>query len=88
MSVEAPDLGVAHTEGPSTCDAVITVKDNGAGISASALPHVFDMIAQSASARKHAARGLGIGLAIVKHLLTAHNGMVTIASAGECRGRR
>ncbi|WP_063786957.1 ATP-binding protein [Paraburkholderia caribensis] len=86
LSVEAPDLGTAHTDGPSPSDAVITVKDNGAGISASALPHVFDMFAQSASARKHAAGGLGIGLAVVKHLVTAHNGTVTIASAGEGQG--
>ncbi len=84
LSVEAPDLGIAHTEGP--CEAVITVKDNGAGISASALPHVFDMFAQSASARKRAAGGLGIGLAVVRHLVEAHNGTVTIASAGEGRG--
>jgi signal transduction histidine kinase len=86
LSVDAPDLGIAHTEGASPCDAVITVKDNGAGISSSALPHVFDMFAQSASARKHAAGGLGIGLAVVRHLVTAHNGTVTIASAGEGLG--
>ncbi|SEI28597.1 hybrid sensor histidine kinase/response regulator [Paraburkholderia hospita] len=86
LSVEAPDLDIAHTEGPSPCDAVITVKDNGAGISASALPHVFDMFAQSASARKHAAGGLGIGPAVVRHLVTAHNGTVNIASTGEGQG--
>jgi CheY-like chemotaxis protein len=62
------------------------VKDNGAGISSSLLPHVFDMFAQSASARRHAGGGLGIGLAVVKHLVTAHNGTVTIASAGEGQG--
>jgi CheY-like chemotaxis protein len=44
------------------------------------------MFAQSASARRHAEGGLGIGLAVVKHLVTAHNGTVTIASAGEGRG--
>jgi signal transduction histidine kinase len=86
LSVAAPDLSIAPTEGQSPCDAVITVKDNGIGISASVLPHVYDMFAQSASARKCAAGGLGIGLAVVKHLVTAHNGTVTIASTGEGQG--
>ncbi|MFM0074920.1 ATP-binding protein [Paraburkholderia sediminicola] len=44
------------------------------------------MFAQSASARRHAEGGLGIGLAVVKHLVAAHNGTVTIASAGEGQG--
>jgi signal transduction histidine kinase len=86
LSVEAPDLSIEPTPGSSPCDAVITVKDNGSGISASLQPHVFDMFAQSASARKRAEGGLGIGLAVVKHLVTAHNGTVTIASAGEGQG--
>ncbi|WP_429318765.1 hybrid sensor histidine kinase/response regulator [Paraburkholderia sp. GAS448] len=86
LLVEAPDLstGSIHDSSPRT--AVITVRDNGAGISSSLLPHVFDMFAQAASARRHAAGGLGIGLAVVKHLVTAHNGTVTIASAGEGQG--
>ncbi|MFM0091750.1 ATP-binding protein [Paraburkholderia sediminicola] len=86
LLVEAPDLstGSIHESSPRT--AVITVTDNGAGISPSLLPHVFDMFAQSASARRHAEGGLGIGLAVVKHLVAAHNGTVTIASAGEGQG--
>ncbi len=44
------------------------------------------MFAQSASARERADGGLGIGLAVVRHLVTAHNGTVTIASAGEGQG--
>ena len=86
MSVDAPDLSIAPTGGQTPGDAVITVKDNGTGISASVLPRVFDMFAQSASARKRAAGGLGIGLAVVKHLVSAHNGTVTIVSAGEGQG--
>ncbi|MEZ0606080.1 ATP-binding protein [Paraburkholderia sp. IW21] len=86
LTVEAPDLSSEPTPGESPGDAVITVKDNGSGIPASLLPHVFEMFAQSASARKHSEGGLGIGLAVVKHLVTAHNGAVTIASAGEGQG--
>jgi signal transduction histidine kinase/CheY-like chemotaxis protein len=86
LSVEVPDRSISPTGDPSPSDAVITVKDNGVGISASALPHVFDMFAQSASARKRAVGGLGIGLALVKHLVAAHNGAVTIASDGEGQG--
>lgn len=86
LSVEAPDLSVESTLDSSRRHAVIKVKDNGAGIASSLLPHVFDMFAQSASARGNADGGLGIGLAVVKHLVAAHNGTVTIASAGEGLG--
>jgi CheY-like chemotaxis protein len=44
------------------------------------------MFTQSASARTRADGGLGIGLAVVKYLVTAHNGTVTIASSGEGQG--
>jgi len=86
LTVEAPDLSVESTDGSTPRYAVITVRDNGTGISPSLLPHVFEMFAQSASARKRPEGGLGIGLAVVKHLVTAHNGTVTIASAGEGQG--
>jgi signal transduction histidine kinase/CheY-like chemotaxis protein len=86
LTVKAPDLSVESTYGSSPRYAVVTVKDNGTGISPSLLPHVFEMFAQSASARKRPEGGLGIGLAVVKHLVTAHNGTVTIASAGEGQG--
>lgn len=86
LLVEAPDISSESTDGSSPRNAVITVKDNGTGISSSLLPHVFEMFAQSASARKRAEGGLGIGLAVVKHLVAAHNGTVTIASAGEGHG--
>ncbi|MFM0264810.1 hybrid sensor histidine kinase/response regulator [Paraburkholderia sediminicola] len=86
LLVEASDLSKESTHDSLPRTAVITVRDNGAGISPSLLPHVFDMFAQAASARLHAAGGLGIGLAVVKHLVTAHNGTVTITSAGEGQG--
>ncbi|MFL9858652.1 ATP-binding protein [Paraburkholderia madseniana] len=86
LLVEAPDLctGSIHDSSPRT--AVITARDNGAGMSSSLLPHVFDMFAQSASSRRHAEGGIGIGPAVVKHLVTAHNGTVKIESAGKGQG--
>jgi len=86
LTVEARDLSIAPPDALLPCDAVITVKDNGSGIPAPLLPHVFEMFAQSASARECATGGLGIGLAVVSHLVKAHDGTVTIASAGEGQG--
>ena len=64
----------------------ITVADNGVGIRADFLPHVFDRFRQAdaSTTRKHG--GLGLGLAIVKHLVEQHGGTVTASSAGEMQG--
>jgi signal transduction histidine kinase len=64
---------------------VIAIRDNGIGISAKALPHVFDMFVRDAQAAvSH--DGLGIGLAIVRELVKAHEGVVSAQSAGEGKG--
>ncbi|HVG24836.1 MAG TPA: ATP-binding protein [Thermoanaerobaculia bacterium] len=62
----------------------IKVTDTGEGISAELLPHVFDRFQQGADARKHG--GLGLGLAIVHHLVELHGGSITAASAGAGQG--
>lgn len=61
----------------------ITVSDTGEGISAEVLPFIFERFRQanSTSTRRHG--GLGLGLAIVRHLVEVHGGMVQAASAGE-----
>lgn len=66
--------------------AEITVTDTGQGIPADFLPFVFDRFRQAdgSSARKHG--GLGLGLAIVRHLAELHGGTVHVASAGEGLG--
>ena len=66
--------------------AVITVKDNGSGISPDFLPHVFDRFSQqdSSSTRKH--EGLGLGLAIVRHLAELHGGGAAVESDGKGKG--
>jgi CheY-like chemotaxis protein len=63
-------------------DLRITVKDTGIGLSAAALPKVFEMFSQVNSAIDRADGGLGIGLALVKGLVTLHGGTVEAASAG------
>lgn len=85
LLVEAPDLSIEQTCA-TRHETIMTVKDSGIGIPASLLPHVFDMFVQSTSARKHVEGGLGIGLAVVKHLVTAHYGTIEISSAGEGLG--
>src|SRR5205085_10553581 len=64
----------------------LTIADTGDGIEAEFLPHVFDRFRQadSTSSRKHG--GLGIGLTIVKHIVTLHRGSVRVDSRGKGHG--
>jgi PAS domain S-box-containing protein len=64
----------------------IVVSDTGRGINADVLPHVFERFLQadSSTAREHG--GLGLGLAIVRHLAELHGGSVRAESAGEGQG--
>jgi two-component system CheB/CheR fusion protein len=64
----------------------ITVADSGIGFEPSALPKLFEMFSQIDSAVDRAEGGLGIGLALVKGLVTLHGGTVEAASAGPGRG--
>jgi PAS domain S-box-containing protein len=66
----------------------ITVSDTGEGIKAEFLPHIFERFRQgdSSTARKHG--GLGLGLAIVRHLVELHNGTVEAYSGGQGQGTR
>jgi CheY-like chemotaxis protein len=67
-------------------NAEITVRDTGQGITPDFLPHVFDRFRQGNGAvRKHSA-GLGLGLAIVQHLVKLHGGVVRAESAGQEQG--
>jgi signal transduction histidine kinase len=65
---------------------VVTITDNGIGISEKALPHVFDMFVRDQHATEVNAGGLGIGLAVVRELVKAHEGTVTAASGGQHQG--
>jgi signal transduction histidine kinase/CheY-like chemotaxis protein len=68
--------------------ARITVEDNGPGIEPRFLPHVFDRFRQadSSSSRRH--QGLGLGLAIVRHLVELHGGTVHAANREDGTGAR
>ncbi|MER5582794.1 sensor histidine kinase [Streptomyces asoensis] len=63
--------------GPWLC---VDVQDNGQGIPADLLPHVFERFARGDSARSRATGSTGLGLAIVQAVATAHGGAVTVDS--------
>jgi PAS domain S-box-containing protein len=66
----------------------IEVVDDGQGVTADFLPYVFDRFRQADGTTTRAHNGLGLGLAIVRHLVELHGGSVGVHSDGEGRGAR
>ncbi|MBW4456085.1 MAG: response regulator [Nostoc indistinguendum CM1-VF10] len=66
--------------------AQITVSDTGKGISPEFLPHVFEYFRQADSTTTRKFGGLGLGLAIVRHLVELHGGTIWAESLGEGQG--
>jgi PAS domain S-box-containing protein len=64
----------------------IIVSDTGVGISAEFLPYVFERFRQAEAGTTRKTGGLGLGLAIVRHIVEMHGGTVRAASAGEGQG--
>jgi PAS domain S-box-containing protein len=64
----------------------IVVRDSGDGISPEFVPHVFERFRQADSSTTRPHGGLGLGLAIVRHLVEAHGGTVVAESAGKGKG--
>jgi len=66
--------------------AALIVSDTGQGISPGFLPYIFEQFRQANDTSMRAGGGLGLGLAIVRHLVTLHGGEVQAQSDGEGRG--
>jgi signal transduction histidine kinase/ActR/RegA family two-component response regulator len=64
----------------------LRVRDNGSGISAEALPNVFDLFAQDAPGLDRVQGGLGIGLTVARRMAEMHEGTVEVRSAGRGLG--
>jgi signal transduction histidine kinase len=67
-------------------EVLLAVADTGAGIKREFLPHVFERFRQAESSTNRAYGGLGLGLAIVRHLVELHGGSVAVQSEGEGQG--
>ncbi len=80
----APPLSFSPSPPPTY--AQITVSDTGKGITPEFLPHVFDYFRQADSATTRQFGGLGLGLAIVRHLVELHGGTIQAESLGEDMG--
>jgi PAS domain S-box-containing protein len=67
-------------------DVEIRVRDTGEGISAEFLPYVFEPFRQASAGTTRTSAGLGLGLAIVRHLVGLHGGTVRAESLGAGQG--
>jgi CheY-like chemotaxis protein len=65
---------------------VITVSDSGQGIDKEFLPHVFERFRQADSSTTRHHGGLGLGLAITRHIVELHGGAISVSSEGAGRG--
>ncbi len=70
----------------NTTDVIIEISDDGIGISAGLLPHIFELFSQAERTSDRSQGGLGIGLALVKSLVALHDGKVNATSMGVGKG--
>jgi CheY-like chemotaxis protein len=69
-----------------TSQVELQVSDTGIGVAPEFLPHLFERFTQAESSRNRRYGGLGLGLAIVRHVVELHGGTVHATSAGEGQG--
>lgn len=74
--------------GREATDAVVVVEDDGEGISAEFLPHVFDRFTQAQSSTRRGLGGLGLGLSIARAVVDLHGGTIRAQSEGLGLGAR
>jgi PAS domain S-box-containing protein len=67
-------------------DVLVSVRDNGIGITPDVLPHIFDLFVQERQALDRSQGGLGIGLTIVRNLVERHGGSISARSDGPGKG--
>jgi signal transduction histidine kinase/CheY-like chemotaxis protein len=79
-------LSVSVTGHGAGASALVSVRDNGSGIDAQLLPHIFDLFTQADRAPDRSQGGLGIGLALVKSIVGMHKGSVAAHSDGAQQG--
>jgi signal transduction histidine kinase len=81
-----PPSGVIAIRLVREAEARLTVTDTGIGIDADLLPHVFERFRRADASTSGARAGLGLGLAIVRHIVELHGGRVSAESAGAGQG--
>jgi len=82
----AISVSVEHAQGSDSEFALLQVSDNGIGIDADLLPHVFELFEQGKRALDRTQGGLGVGLTLVQRLVQLHGGEVVASSAGPGQG--
>jgi len=71
-----------------TGEVVVAVRDNGTGIAPEVLPHIFDLFTQGPRSLARSEGGLGVGLNVVRNLVSMHGGTVKAKSEGPGQGSR
>ena len=69
-------------------EVVVAVRDNGTGITPEVLPHIFDLFTQGPRSLARSEGGLGVGLNVVRNLVSMHGGTVKAESGGLGQGSR
>jgi signal transduction histidine kinase len=80
------NIGAASNPSSNPHHARITISDTGQGISAEALPYIFEYFRQADSSNTREHGGLGLGLAIARQLVELHKGTIHVKSLGEGQG--